>query len=438
MKLSMEILYVPVANIQQKRDMILDWRTTSDKVSKFSMIGALASVLAAVSLYYMKDEFYFIFIGSGALFLLGSIFTKKWHFPAYMAVIMGLLVTSLWLSFGFSKDTLLELVPFAIAFIVQFIPVLYSCRCIYNYVPVFKELQKCKGFPEFIANTADIYGSKMYIKDKPTSSNTQASHNPFNTPEDIRAEEFRRQQDLKVSRKDGATGEKTERQSMASGITFQEKVEYKYGFSVLGKEIMFYHNDIPSSSFEEKKRLMYLWNSYISEAEQGFMVPLFLMFVSIMAAGFGSFAGALLYLVVPLYIMFFNYLKMGKAFAPYGIFAVVAVYISACTPSFISAGLAIGFLILSRKVWVACFMCIVNRPIYKALSKEEGFPSFIRNAADMYGSEMYVVEKREPVKRTATPKGAIVMDIGYDDPPKKDESAWNAFDYMDKKDEEKE
>ena len=75
--------------------------------------------------------------------------------------------------------------------------------------------------------------------------------------------------------------------------------------------------------------------------------------------------------------------------------------------NFMSAGLAIGFLILSRRVWLACIMCLINRPIYKALSKEEGFPSFIRNTADLYGDEIYIVEKQEPIKRR------ILSEIGH-------------------------
>ena len=67
--------------------------------------------------------------------------------------------------------------------------------------------------------------------------------------------------------------------------------------------------------------------------------------------------------------------------------------------NFMSVGLAICFLILSRRVWLACIMCIINRPIYKALSKEEGFPSFIRNTADLYGEQAYIVEKQAPIKR---------------------------------------
>ena len=100
MKLSMETMYVPVANINQKKEMISDWRTTSEKASKFSLVAALVSVFATISMKFFHNDFYFIFLGSGALFLLGALFCKKWHFSAYMAIIIGLLVTCSWVSFG--------------------------------------------------------------------------------------------------------------------------------------------------------------------------------------------------------------------------------------------------------------------------------------------------------------------------------------------------
>ncbi len=430
MKLSMEIMYVPVANTNQRRAMLSDWRFTSDKTSKFSLVASFISVLATISMKFFGDQFYFIFLGSGALFLLSALFCKKWYFSAYISVIVAMLVTCSWASFGLSKENMLEILCFAIVCILQFIPVIYSCRCIYNYAPVFKELKKCEGFPNFIANTADIYGDKMYIKDKPVSNKTQASYNPFNIQKDIRDEEFRREQNLKVSGK-----EKTKEQNYVKSYSegkITKDIKYKYGFSILGKEIKFFHNDISSSPFEEKKRLMSQWNHYIKRAEKDFFIPLFLMMVSIMGAGLGSLKGFLLYSFVPLYIMFFNYLKMSKAFAPYGIFIVVALYLGCVMNNFMSAGLAIGFLILSRRVWLACIMCIINRPIYRALSKEEGFPSFIRNTADLYGEQAYIVEKKDTLKRkNSSYNEKKVMNIGYDEEPKKEDKAWNAFDYMD-------
>ena len=437
MKLSMETMYVPVANIYQKKEMISDWRFTSDKASKYSLVAALLSILATISMRFFGDEFFFIFIGSGALFLLGALLCKKWYFCAYVSVIIGMLVTCSWASFGLNRENIPEIICFGVVCIMQFIPVVYSFRCIYNYDSVFKQLKKCKGFPNFIANTADIYGDKIYLKDKADPDKTRVSHNPFNTDEDIKAEKFRREQDIKIRGKGRTVEQKREEPVSEVKITVDKNVSYKYGFSLLGKEIKFFHNDIPSSSFEEKKRLMSQWNHYINNAEKDFFIPLFLMLVSIMGAGLGSAKGLLMYGFVPLYIMFFNYLKQSRVFAPYGIFVVVVLYLGTVMTNVISLGLAIAFVVLSFRVWIACFMSIINRPIYKALSKEEGFPSFIRNTADLYGDEVYIVEKREPLKkRVIGDDEKIVMNIGFDEKPEKEDKAWNAFDYMDEEREE--
>jgi hypothetical protein len=275
----MEKIYVPVANIKQKREMIADWRATSDNASKFSFVAACVSVLATISMKVFYNEFFFIFLGSGALFLLGALFCKKWHFSAYMSVIIGLLVTSSWVSVGLNKDNILEIFCFAVVFIMQSIPVFYSYRCVHNYSSVFKELKKCKGFPNFIANTADIYGDKMHIKESSDSDKVQVSYNPFNTQNDIRSEKFRREQDLKVSGKSKSVEQDSVKSNSQERIKIEQNIEYKYGFTIFGKEIKFLHNDIPSSSFDEKKRLMYQWNHYLKEAEKDFFIPLFLMMI---------------------------------------------------------------------------------------------------------------------------------------------------------------
>jgi hypothetical protein len=57
----------------------------------------------------------------------------------------------------------------------------------------------------------------------------------------------------------------------------------------------------------------------------------------------------------------------------------------------------------------------------------------------VFSDELYISEKREKakMKEAAAKRPVKVMDIGLDDKPKKDDGAWNAFDYMDEKDEQK-
>ena len=55
--------------------------------------------------------------------------------------------------------------------------------------------------------------------------------------------------------------------------------------------------------------------------------------------------------------------------------------------------------LINIKLFLPTVRYIINYPMYKELSKHEGFPSFVRNYADIYGSRMYIVEKQEPIKR---------------------------------------
>jgi hypothetical protein len=82
---------------------------------------------------------------------------------------------------------------------------------------------------------------------------------------------------------------------------------------------------------------------------------------------------------------------------------------------------------------------VLNYKIYSKLKTQDGFPSFTKSTTDLLADKLYIVEKREKVKKLeeTVARRVKVMDIGYDDGVKKDEGAWNAFDYMDEKDEEK-
>ena len=60
-----------------------------------------------------------------------------------------------------------------------------------------------------------------------------------------------------------------------------------------------------------------------------------------------------------------------------------------------------------------------------------GFPSFITTTSDRYGEKMYITEAPVKPVKNIYGKKTIVMNIGYDEPEKKEDKAWNAFDYMD-------
>jgi hypothetical protein len=137
-----------------------------------------------------------------------------------------------------------------------------------------------------------------------------------------------------------------------------------------------------------------------------------------------SVPGLLLYVFLATYIFGTNLVKQDKVI---GFPIVLTIYFSALIPaSFVTPIVLFLFTFIKVPAYVRW---LFNLPIYKKLSKEPGFPSFVENTADIYGEQLYIIEKKEPLKKL--PKlETIKMDIGYEK-PKKEEKAWNAFDYMD-------
>lgn len=440
MKLSMEIIYFPESTFTQKKEMMADWTLTSNRASNFSYICMATSLVMFFFLLGFKDDFFFVYGGCAAIFLLGGILCRKWSYLGYVCVFIGLLLSCL----RFYVDTIEGLHIMAsvvMQAVLSLVPSYFAFRCLYNFNYVFKELQKCKGFPNFIANTADLYGEKIYLRDEEETiyeSRKKSSYNPFNTKEDIRFEEVRRDMDAEV---------KAEAEPIRMDIGFDGKLKpatenkktepsYKYGKTIFGREIIFLHNDVSEMSFEEKKRLMDKWRDNIEFATKEFPSFALLIMVAVMASGFGSFMGILNHAVVLVFILGTNQMKMGKWYAPIPLFLGTA-YVCTMINSPIAMLCVIGAFVFNIGMVLGTIRYVLNYRLYKELSHQPGFPSFIRTTADLYGDKLYIVEPRTPVKKKdPTQRPVKVMDIGYDEKPKADEGAWNAFNYMDKKEDE--
>ena len=437
MKLSMETMYVPEAGFIKQREMMEDWRATSEGVSKFSLISFGVSVFSFVFLLFCKDDFFYIYAGAAGLFLIATIFSKKWYYASYVSAFLGAILNCLRFYLPQSEDKAI-LGAAILAALVGVIPSFFAFRCVYNYNSVFKELKKCNGFPNFIANTADLYADKIYLKDKEKTNYenlNEASYNPFNSAEDIKREEVRRYQNARKK----ADSEPIKMDIGYDGKLVPPKEEnkkktkdlYKYGKTIFGKEIVFLHNEITEASFDEKRELMYKWNENVAYTTKEFPIFVFLIMLAVMATGFGSIMAFVNNIVIVLFVLGVNYMKMGRWFGP--IFVCLGIgYCGFIMNSEIAMVLMIGAFLINRGIIFGTIRYILNYKIYRQLKAEKGFPSFIQTTADMYGEQLYIVDKVEPiVKKDPSQRVVRVMDIGYDNKPKKDEGAWNAFDYMD-------
>lgn len=444
-RFNMDTTYIPEASIYEHRDLMFEW----EEAVKYGTISGLVTAVCAFLIGYLCSDFgdwyEFPLYGVMLALLVGSNFARKWKYPAYWVNVVAFLgYIAIWL-IGFREMGRDALIMSGIGLASGSVMSFFNLKCIRNFYPVFKELEKCKGFPSFIANSADLYGEKLYLKDEETADDKyKASHNPFNSKEEIEKEEFARNQNLKSN----AKTEKVLNVGEEKGNNYANKRRnatnnYKkeeYGFSILGLDIVFPHNYIPAMSFEDKKDLMFKWNSNVEAATGHLVIPLFFMILGTLFSFIGGrsfipvFAGigSVLFTIIGT-----NNMKMGNLRGAFETLIALGVYAS--IGGFVGGGgngIPMVFVFVSSLVNIIIVLptlrYIINYHIYRQLSTQEGFPTFIRTYSQKYAKDMYILEDEPRVeKKPPVNKEKLVMNIGYDEKPKADEGAWNAFNYMD-------
>ncbi len=449
MKLSMSSADIQQLRFHEKKLVMADWQYTSQSASKLSWISVAFSFVAALTMrFLLKDTFFFMYLGSFALYLIGALFSKKWSIVGYSAILIAEVLTICRFNLGMWDNELI-LVMASFVSLFGLLPSFYAFRCMCNYKTVFKELEKCEGFPNFIANTADLYGDKLYIHDEENTvyeSRKEASYNPFNSEDDVIEEEVRRYQDAKVKAKKKpiemdltVDGKIVTRAEIEKARKAREKEAKKGGLFIGRFELVFPIADLNGNDFDRKRAWMYKWRDNNDLAVKNFVLFAFLLMVGILGSGFGSFKVFFDYLVIAVFIMGTNQMKMGKWYAPLTLFAATMYTVSLTAGSIVSFIFTLAAFAVNYGLIIAVIRYILNYKTYKALSEQEGFPSFIRTTADLYADKIYIVDKKEPIADNGIVKRQVkIMNIGYDEKPKKNEGAWNAFDYMDKKDDENE
>lgn len=316
------------------------------------------------------------------------------------------------------------------------LPCVYTFRCLYNYNDVFLELKKFKEFPEFIRNTADLYGEKIYIKDTDDNSYDEkfkAAYNPFNTQADVYREEFIRNQQLKGKRKPvGQVMDVDTNKDNVSFVADKEKVKTFFGYPVFMLK-----GNPDNATMPEKKVFMNLWRENNLLAERNYKNVLLCLTFCVMIGGFGSFAGMVNYLALLVFTSGVTYMKLSNPVAPVIIIGSLA-YVGALTNNVIGLLFLCMALFQYRWAFVSIIRFYLNYGTYKKLKGMQGFPSFISTTSDLYGDKMYILEEQKPVVKNINGKQKIVMNIGFDEPKKTEDKAWNAFDYMDEENTEDE
>lgn len=422
MKFNMETAYIPYATIFEKRDMMFDWKETSERSAKLGWIFAIFPILLSC-VYYdpFGDFFEFSMYATSLVIVIGGIFCKKWKLWAYYLNIIAFIYCNAIFLYHIPKMEVKYCILMAVADVLGLIMVYFCLRCIYSYNSVYKVLEKEKGFPNFMVNGQDLFADKLYLKDE-KSAEKQKTANKNNEPIIMNI-------DVKPSQEE---------------IEENNNKKHKYGKSILGINIIFPHDDPQDMSFDDKKGYMYYWNCNVELLTNGIFLPIMFMIagalfcvIAEMQGGGNVFSYIVGNLSVVLLIFGTNSMKMGKLYG--AIVTLLALFMYWGLGFYIGAGgngIPCTWIMVTSLINIKLFLptvrYIINYPMYKELSHHEGFPSFVRNFADIYGSKMYIVEKQEPIKRRIlSDNEKIEMNIGYEDEPKKEEKGWNAFDYMD-------
>ena len=451
LKLDMEIAYVPVAKLKDVQEMMSNWRENNKRIRIFSFLACFASLFSGINFLYEDETMAGVssFIAL-VFFLLSGILVNTNKRFAYLFPIVGLVV------FSIAPEQYVDLTIRTFFMITVYLPALISSifayKALYNYKNVFIPLSKRKGFPNFVFSTADMYADKIYLKDKDKKTvaekRVEASFNPFNEEQNITNEETIRMnslryEELKTHNQDIFKGAYYESKEVRH--TMDEEKKYKYGKSIFGFNFIIPHNEIKGAKKADNREIMHQWHEMKSKMflnEEVWLLA-FILPITIYMWTTPSVSGFSMFIFLGLYIFGTNYIKMDKFI---GFPLVLCIYFYSLFPSIITYALLPLFTILKLPVYIR-WLC--NLPIYKKLSKEPGFPSFIEDRADLYGDQLYIREEQKPIEKRQK-IDPLVINIGYDDEDeevnkrladfnykaknetvqKVDNTAWNAFNYL--------
>ncbi len=459
LNLNMEICYVPVAKLKDVQEMMANWKDNNKKIKIFSMLTAIAATISALYFVY-EEETTMCLISFLTVFLsaVAGLFSSKSNRVVYWLPLVSLVVFSLvpaYFPTGIIRNFFM---------ITVYIPAImtnwFAYKALYNYKNVYIPLTKRKGFPNFVFSTADMYASKMYLKNKDDKTvaekRVEASFNPFNEQHNVTDEETARMNSLryeefKALKEDLEKSEYIKDKEVK--YTVDSNHQYKYGKSIFGYELVIEHDDIETCPKEDCRRFMRLWNEIKVDM---FKSEIFMMTLLLLNLVFPIWSGSgvkcLLYFI-PLitYIFGTNFIKLDQWWGvPVMLISLVAIggtayYMGGLLYLFTVVFFAIT--VLPRLVKWCC-----NYPVYKKLSKREGFPSFFETKVELYGDGYHIVEEIKPFKKR-TNQEKLIINIGYEDEDEEvnkrladfnykaqnkghsyqvENTAWNAFNYLEK------
>lgn len=452
LNLNMEIAYVPVAKLKLVQEMMFNWKANNRKIRICSFVAAATSFVNAANFIYEENGLAcgvsFLMV---AFFVLIGLLVNKSSRIVYCMVFLPLVAFTLLPAYY--PDATIRSFFMVTVFIPALTGTLFSYKALYNYKRVYIPLSKRKGFPNFVFSTADMYAERIYLKDKDEKTvaekRVEAAYNPFNDQKDVTDEEVARMNSLhyrEIVKDEQDVVGKEYYKSKELKYNAEEKYNFKKGFKIGDINIIIPHNEMSESTKAQNRIVMGQWNKMRDRlfADELVWIMVFASSIMIRMWTEPSPECFFLYGFLALYIFGNNLMKMGYVI---GFPVMLGVYgFMALPASFFTVIVVILFTIIKIPGYLRW---LINYPIYKKLSKQEGFPSFVETNADKYAKDIYIVEEQKPFKKG--PKiDPIIMNIGYDDEDEdegkriidfdykeknkdiaeKEDTAWNAFNYL--------
>ena len=214
--------------------------------------------------------------------------------------------------------------------------------------------------------------------------------------------------------------------------------------SLLGKTLFVKFTDLSQSSYLERRELIFEWHGLNARVLKPYIIMLLVCFAAAAFTFMESFSLAFVRLgMLVLFIAAYTMIRLNEL--P-GYILHLALNIFWMLMSFtggnpVISAFALLALALMTVISLMCIVCLANYRLYRALSKLEGFPSFLQNTADVLGSVLHETEiikaehKKDPLTdlKSYADKNREQNGSAEASKPSQPESAkgWNAFDYLD-------
>lgn len=212
----------------------------------------------------------------------------------------------------------------------------------------------------------------------------------------------------------------------------------------LGITLFIKFKDLSQSSYSQRRDLIFEWRGLTARVLKPYIIMLLLCFTASAFTLMESFSAAFIKAgLLLIFILTYTMIKLNELPGFILHIALNTVWLFTLSPGgnpIISAFALLAFALMTF-ISLMCIVCLANFRLYRALSKLEGFPSFLQNTGDILGGELHDTEiikaehKENPLANLKSYADKNREQNGLTEPPQPSQpepaKGWNAFDYLD-------